>query len=325
VLTLAAQYCTSVQKKGATMFKKTVIAGVMGAAFAPGLVSAQQPPAPTSPHTITGNVGFFSQYIFRGLNQTGREPAIQGGFDYSHSSGFYAGTWASNISWLKENASVPGANLGTYGEGGSLEWDFYGGYKGSFGGDFTYDLGTLYYWYPGKINPVIAAASSPFEVPKADTWEIYGALGWKWLSAKYSYGIMNKTFGVKDSQGTWYLDLSANVPLGDFSKGLTGWTILAHWGYQKYSGTDPRNVFFAPAYGGVTPDNDTLFSYKDYKLGLSYALPKDFTIGAYYTKAYDTNVLGYGGVGDVGPGGLPGPFPTNIAKGTGTVFIQKTF
>ena len=70
------------------MLKKTILASVAAAAFGSGLALAQQPAAPTSPHTITGNVGLYSQYIFRGLTQTDRDPAIQGGFDYSHSSGF---------------------------------------------------------------------------------------------------------------------------------------------------------------------------------------------------------------------------------------------
>ena len=152
---------------------------------------------------------------------------------------------------------------------------------------------------------------------------MYGGASWKWLSVKLSYSLKDETFGVRDSDGTWYLDLSANVPLGDFAKPLTGLTLNAHWGYQKYRGTDPRNVGFAV--GGVTPGNDELYSYKDVKLGLSYALPHDFTVGAFYSKAYDANVLGYGGIGEVGAGGFFGPFPRNIAKGTGTVFVQKTF
>jgi hypothetical protein len=34
----------------------------------------------------------------------------------------------------------------------SLEWDFYGGYKANFPGsdDWNYDLGALYYYYPGR-------------------------------------------------------------------------------------------------------------------------------------------------------------------------------
>jgi uncharacterized protein (TIGR02001 family) len=284
------------------------------------------PAAEESPHTLTGNVGLYSQYIFRGLNQTGGNPALQGGFDYSHSSGFYAGTWASNISWLKENASAFGPPIveqGTYGRGGSLEWDFYGGYKWGFAPDWTLDLGTLYYWYPGKIsnnpaiNPAIAALTgvASVGVPKADTWELYAGLAWKWLSAKYSYSLQNETFGVLDSSGTWYLDFSANFPL---TKELA---LVAHYGIQKYSGTDPRNVVV----GGLQLDNDNYYSYEDWKIGLTYALPKDFTIGAYYTDTSGANVLGYGSYNDIGAGNNRGVFPRSISKGTGTVFISKTF
>lgn len=49
-------------------------------------------------HTVTGNVGLVSDYRFRAISQTFREPAVQGGLDYAHASGFYAGTWASNVS-----------------------------------------------------------------------------------------------------------------------------------------------------------------------------------------------------------------------------------
>jgi len=268
------------------MFKKTVTAAALAMAFAPGFAVAQQ--APASPHTLTGNVGFFSQYVFRGLTQTNREPALQGGFDYGHASGLYAGTWASNISWLRDG--------GSYNAGGSLEWDFYGGFKGTFGKtDFTYDVGALYYWYPGDVTPGFV---------RADTLEAYGALGWKWITAKYSYSLNNKTFGVPDSRGTWYLDLTANVPVGN-----TGLTAIAHWGKQKFDGQTP----------GVAFNNDTLFSYEDWKVGISYALPKDFTIGAFYTDTSGANPLGYGSVAE---GGV---YPRNIAKGTGTIFVQKTF
>src|SRR3989338_2408299 len=112
------------------MLKKIVMAGVVAAAFLPAFASAAEQ-APASPHTLTGNVGLFSQYIFRGLTQTDRDTALQGGFDYSHSSGLYAGTWGSNISWLRD--------FNAYSGGGSLELDFYGGFKGNIGkSDFTY-------------------------------------------------------------------------------------------------------------------------------------------------------------------------------------------
>jgi uncharacterized protein (TIGR02001 family) len=276
------------------MVRTSISAGLAAGVLASGLAHAQQA---ASPHTLTGNIGFFSQYIFRGLTQTNKEPALQGGLDYSHASGFYLGTWASNISWLRDG--------GAYSAGGSLEWDFYGGFKGGFGKtDLTWDLGTLYYWYPGDANTL----ANPLN-PKANTWELYGALGWKWVSAKLSYSVSDKTFGVLDSRGTYYFDLTANVPI---TKELS---LVAHWGTQKFRGTDPRN----PLVAGVRQSNDAIFSYDDWKIGLSYALPKDFTVGVFYTDTSGANPLGYGSVAQ---GGV---YPRDIAKGTGTIYIQKTF
>jgi uncharacterized protein (TIGR02001 family) len=264
------------------MFKQTVIAGLTAAALGSGLAQAQQPSA--SPHTYTGNVGFFSQYIFRGLTQTNKEPALQGGFDYSHASGFYVGTWASNVSWLRDNSS--------YRAGGSLEWDIYGGYKGSIARtDLGYDVGLLYYWYPGDVAPGAV---------KADTTEIYGALSWKWLTGKLSYSIDNKTFGATDSRGTYYLDLTANYPIP--SSKLTA---VIHFGIQKYDGQTP----------GLAVSNDSAYSYNDWKLGINFSLPKDYTVGLFYTDTSGANSAFYG----------PPTYPRDISKGTATAFVQKTF
>jgi uncharacterized protein (TIGR02001 family) len=267
------------------MFRKTVIASALAAAFVSGLAHAAEP---TPEHNLTGSLGFYSQYIFRGLTQTDRKPAIQGGLDYAHSSGLYAGTWASNISWLRDG--------GAYQAGGSGEFDFFGGFKNTIAGtDFSYDVGALYYWYPGTPAPGAV---------RANTFELYGAVGWRWLSVKYSHSMDNKTFGVPDSRGTWYLDITASVPIG-----ATGITAIAHWGKQRYKGTTPGAAF----------DNNTLYSYEDWKLGVSYALPQGFTVGAFYTDTNSANPLGYGSVAE---GGV---FPRNVAKGTSTVFLQKAF
>lgn len=267
------------------MFKKTIMAGVVAAAFTPGFASAADAP----PYTLTSNVGIFSQYIFRGLTQTNTDPAVQGGFDYSHSSGFYAGTWLSNISWLTDTPAATGY------KSSSLEWDMYGGYKGSFGSsDFGYDVGLLNYYYPGTQDPVLYPGTV-----KADTLEGYGLVSWKWLSLKYSHSLNNKTFGVANSSGTYYLDLSATYPLTEQL------SLVAHLGKQKYKGS----------IAGVS--NDSIASYTDYKIGLSYALPKDFTVGGYLTgtsmntaqKAFYTNASSNRFTG----------------KDAFTVFVQKTF
>lgn len=305
----AAHIAFSLTKKGViTMFKKILLAGAAAAAILP--LSAAAADAPASPHTVTGNVGLFSQYIFRGLKQTNGDPAVQGGFDYGHASGFYAGTWASNISWLRDGVLATGAGAPAYKSGGSMEWDFYGGYKWSLPNDFTLDLGTLYYWYPGDANNVPANNGNTFN-PKADTWELYAGLSWKWLSAKFSYSVDNKTFGVLDSSGTYYFDLTASYPVPD-----TKLTLIAHYGMQKFTGQDPRFI-------GIG-NNDALFSYNDWKLGVSYALPKDFTIGVFYTDTSSADVRGYGTPFEC-VGAACGAYPKNISKGTGTIFIQKTF
>lgn len=268
------------------MFKKTIIAGLVASAFVPAFATAAD-----SPHTLTGNIGVYSQYIFRGLTQTNKDPALQGGFDYSHSSGFYAGTWMSNISWLTDSPAATGYSSS------SLEMDFYGGYKGTITGDLGFDVGILQYYYPGTSNTV--AVPFPAGVGKANTLELYGALTWKWLSAKYSHSVNKKTFGVDNSDGTYYFDLSANFPLTDKLN------LLAHYGIQKFDGSN----------AGV--ENDTIASYKDWKLGATYTLPKDFTIGGYFTgtdmtaaqKAFYTN----------------GSDNRMIGKDTFTVFVSKTF
>lgn len=291
------------------MFKKTLMAAAVVAACttASGAFAADAAPAEAkSPHTLTGNAGIFSQYIFRGLTQTNGKPALQGGLDYSHESGLYAGTWLSNISWLRENLSSARTTAGTYNSEGHLEADFYGGYKMGLAEDVTLDLGGLYYYYPGDIS-----RTAPAGTPKANTFELYVAPSWKWLSAKYSYSMKSSTFGVRDSKGTTYLDISANYPIED-----TPVTLMAHWGWQKYKGTDSNNT------GGLS--NDAAYSYKDIKLGASYALPNDFTVGAYYSKLMNYSKVGYGSFADCVSGNC-GPFPKDIGASTATVYLQKTF
>lgn len=92
---------------------------------------------PASPHTLTGNVAAVSDYRFRGVSPTYRHPAIQGGFDYVHDSGFYLGNWNSSIS----------AN--SYNNGARLEVDLYGGYRFQVAKNLSDDVGVIHYLYPG--------------------------------------------------------------------------------------------------------------------------------------------------------------------------------
>lgn len=209
--------------------------------------------APASPHTFTYNVGLFSQYIFRGLTQTGERTALQGGVDYSHSSGIYLGTWASNISWLEDNGSYKHS---------SLELDLYGGYANTIGDTgIGYNVGLLQYYYPGDEQNGNGFVT-------ANTTEVYGSLSYKWLTGKVSYVVSGNAFQVQDGQGTYYAELNANIPVAD-----TGITANLHLGRQEFDG-DTAGV-----------DNDR-FSYTDWKVGLTKTWSNGVNVGGYYT---DTN------------------------------------
>ena len=270
--------------------KHVLSAALLAAAAGSASAQTPAPAAPAAPpeHTVTANVGLFSEYIFRGIAQTAGEPAVQGGFDYAHSSGFYAGTWASNASWLQD--------FGAYSRS-SMEWDFYGGFKANFAdSDFFWDVGTLYYYDPGtRYSGVISA----------DTWELYAALGWKWASVKFSYSL-DDYFGARPTgaktDGSYYVDLSAAYPVGD-----TGLSLIGHVGYLDVDndGSD----------GDLSTGGKV--GYTDWKLGVAYTIPegpvKGLEVGAYYSgnnakSRFYTDLTGY-----------------DTSKDRGVVYVKKTF
>jgi uncharacterized protein (TIGR02001 family) len=241
--------------------RKTLVAIALAGAFSiPAIAIAADAPA-TGPHTFTGNVGFASEYLYRGIAQTRGKPALQGGFDYSHASGLYAGAWGSNISWISD--AIPGASA-------SLEIDLYGGYKGTLPGDVGYDVGILTYNYPGTGKTVAGSL-------KQDTTEIYGALSWKWLTVKYSHSTTAlfgwaKVPGAVDDKttGSGYLELNGTYDVGN------GWGLTGHVGHQKVKGYSDA-------------------SYTDYKLGVT----KDLGFGVVGLAYSTTNAKDDCGVGGV--------------------------
>jgi uncharacterized protein (TIGR02001 family) len=292
------------------MRKSLITTAVLGALAAPAFVFAADA-APAPDLTVAYNVGLYSQYIFRGLTQTHKDPALQGGIDLTHSSGFYLGAWASNISWLtdgEQGAAIKNQATFTeskyYNSGGSLEMDLYGGYRYSFGDTgLGIDLGALQYYYPGSRNKL---------TDKANTTEVYGAVSYKWLQAKIS-GVVSDTawgngklaavgsFGCNartcntDARGTYYAELNGTIPVGDLIGGeaFKGVTVLAHVARQEF------------------PDALTPVSYTDYKLGAQKAFDNGVNVGAYWTKANTSAYWTLDG--------------QNIGDSTGTAYVQKTF
>jgi uncharacterized protein (TIGR02001 family) len=187
---------------------KKVLAAAGFAALVSSMPSLSYAQA-TPEHALTGNFSLVSEYRYRGIGQTDLKPALQGGFDYAHSSGVYLGLWSSNVSWIADTGAASN----------SLEMDIYGGYKRAFG-DIGMDVGVLSYYYPGTYTAWQAGGN-----PKPNTTELYIAGSYKMLTLKYSHAVTD-IFGFQNSDGSGYIDLTGNFDLG------SGFTAVAHYGRQ---------------------------------------------------------------------------------------------
>lgn len=214
---------------------------------------------------LSANVSVTNNYIWRGLTQTTNEAAVQGGIDYAHDSGFYAGTWASNVQYGADDVY-------------SYEHDLYAGYSGEVG-DISYDVGYLYYNYDSEAN--------------FDFSEVYGSIGFMNLSATLylladteADEAPGQDFGFGEAS---YISLDYALPLqngveiglhvghheGDFAEAFNGltdsyndWAIsVAKDGFTfAVTGTDMDSDMPA-AQGGY--DNDEI------KFVVSYAVDID--------------------------------------------------
>ena len=152
--------------------KKAMKMGLLAAAMtmaAPFVAQAEDAPADGPlPGTLTGNVALTNDYIFRGVTQTNHNAAIQGGMDWDTGAGLHFGTWASSVNFADGNLATE-------------ELDLYGGYAGKID-NFTYDVGGIFYWYPGAPNGVV----------HYNYWEAYGKAG-------YDFGVAALTLGLNYS------------------------------------------------------------------------------------------------------------------------------
>ncbi|MBF0340189.1 MAG: hypothetical protein HQL95_04405 [Magnetococcales bacterium] len=266
-----------------------------------GLADTTQATATSSPHTFTSNAGVLSNYIFRGLTQSWNHPAIQGGVDYTHGSGWYAGLLAYSVS-NKQYAH------------GWAELDYYGGYNGKFTDDWSWTAGFLGAYYPGAnydhVNPAVAMNRHQ----TYNNFELNAGLGYKWMTLKVSvsltdyYGDNTNTGYTSDSKGSTYLDWSANVPLpvATFTNDVT---LPLHIGRTHYT----SKLATPTPTGGIDPD------YTDYKIGINKGFDGGWNLGAACT--YANNKAVYNGVASA-----KSPSDTlNLGGGNVLLSIIKTF
>lgn len=255
-------------------------------------VFAEESPANSNataePGPLTANITLTNDYRYRGISQSNFLPAIQGGFDYAHSSGFYIGNWNSSINWISDAAS-----LGSKSASAPIEMDFYAGYKHDWSTGFIADFGVLQYYYP-------TSGSTGF-IQNPNTTELYLAQNFTFNAItgylKFSYAV-TPIFGTPNSSGSNYTDLTVN-----YDTGVWGLSLNAHAGYQYVAG----NLVDSSA------SNNSIFSYADWKLGIT----KDFGYGLTGSMAYvGTNAKNYAYVNPKG---------TNLGRDGFLISLTKTF
>lgn len=246
---------------------KFIVAGTLGfSGIQPALADQA---APASPHTFTANVGVVSNYIYRGLIQTWGEPALQGGVDYAHADGWYAGLWGSTVS-DKQFA------------GGGTELDYYFGYNGKINEDWGWTAGFLGWHYPGanfnKVDPAVAVNGDQ----SYNNQELNVGVSYKWFSARLSssitdyFGANAKSGYTSGSKGSTYLDLNLNVPMPE---GIFGKDVVL----SLHSGrTDYKTSIAAAANGGAPAGSSP--DYNDYKISLGKTFDGNWVgnLGYYY-------------------------------------------
>lgn len=220
-----------------------------------------------SAHRLGSRISLVSNYVLRGIEQTSSNPAVQGGMDYVHASGLYAGLWGSPVSRITDSGASDTAQYGSV----STEIDLYFGFKNKFSADYDYDIGFIRYSYQGNYS-----AASGFAL--ADSAEIYAAIRYSILTLKYSYSVLDQFMTVRDAKGTNYIELNANYPIPN-----TQYSLSAHVGRQTYTGAS-ADAFEAMGRSA---------SYTDYKIGAArdidgYELNLSFSntnASAFYTYA----------------------------------------
>jgi uncharacterized protein (TIGR02001 family) len=225
-------------------------------AIATPALAADAAPAPE--FKLSGSVALVSDYRFRGVSQTDKGFAIQGGATLTHESGLYGSFWASNL-----------AGWGAFG-GPNLELDLIGGYKYAVGTG-TVDVGVTFYQYPG------GATKTSFFEPFA---KLSGTVGPVLMLAGVAYAPNQTALGNWSATAESRTgDKEDNLYLwGDFSAGIpsTPITLNAHIGYSDGNpGLGPNGTSVAPT-----------GKYWDWLIGASYAIGQ-VTLGVAYV---DTDI-----------------------------------
>jgi uncharacterized protein (TIGR02001 family) len=235
----------TMKKKGLVMRKH--IAKITAASIAISALSLSMPafaadePAAeeeaSGPIDVTATVTFVSDYRFRGVSLSSKDPALQAGLTVAHESGAYVGVWTSTIA---ENT------------GSDVELDLFAGFSG--GEAITYDIGATYYVYPGvsdfnyvettgKVGTTVGPATLGVLVAYAPKQNNLGDNDNLYLATNASVGIPDTPFTLSGSFG--YEDGAFGGPTGDkldWSAGVSASFDMLTLG-ASYVDSNRRSVF----------------------------------------------------------------------------------
>ena len=119
---------------------------------------------------ISADLAATTDYLWRGVSQTLGRPAVQGGINYSHASGAYAGIWASNVNFFDPDA--PGADPADD-DKATLELDYNLGLSGATAQELNWDVGVYRYTYPGAVKALLDSSD-----------EFYAGATYRWANLK---------------------------------------------------------------------------------------------------------------------------------------------
>ena len=144
-------------------------------------------PAQAADSAVSGDIGVYSQYMWRGMQQT-QGTSVQGDYGLDIGSGLSANVWFA----------APLGNNNAVQNGNKTEFDYTVDYSGEAGG-VSYSVGAIAYTY---LNGAAGNAT-----------EVYAGVGFGPVSATYYYAVA----------GSWkkdaYLDVAVSQSLAGFDLG----------------------------------------------------------------------------------------------------------
>jgi uncharacterized protein (TIGR02001 family) len=147
-----------------------------------------------SANEFSSTITAASEYDFRGVSQSAKDPALQASLDFAADSGVYMGAWASNID---------------FGGAESVEIDGYIGWAYEAANGVALDIGVTRYFYPDDESDI-------------DYNEFYAKVGY----GNYGVEVWYSPDYGNSGYDTWYYAGTADFELAE------SWVLNLGLGYQ---------------------------------------------------------------------------------------------